>query len=586
MEKAGDVLQNVFSGQRDVVQYHRFEDVQNQSKGARSEISMYQERQQHKLEDVPLQNEGRKSASSVRQQSGRQGPQVPEGGRHSGGAQDSRGGQRESSREESRSQETPNEMEGKQKGTNPYTGLVDSLRATWLSGKTRPVEYRKEQLEGLGRFLDERRNDLFHVLQEDLCKPIFESEISEVGYTKNEVNEALNNLECWMKDEHVSKNLAVKLDSAFIRKDPFGVVLIISPFNYPVNLALVPLVGAIAAGNCVILKPSEISTHTERFLAEALPCYLDPETFAIVRGGPEETTKLLENKFDYIFFTGSHRVGKIVMTAAAQYVTPLTMELGGKNPCYVDSCCNFQNAANRIVWGKFFNTGQSCIAPDYVICTIETQERLMPCLRQAIREFYGCNPRESPDYGRMINDKHFQRVQALMKSGRLTIGGETDESDLYIAPTVMADVKEWEPAMQEEVFGPILPIFTVADMDEAICFINSKERPLVTYAFSCDSNVVNHVLNCTSSGGFGGNDTLLHAALVTLPFGGIGFSGYGKYHGKFSFDTFSHHRGTLLRCMGMEAINSIRYPPYNERKLALMVAALEVKRKGMMCTLL
>ncbi|XP_042300012.1 aldehyde dehydrogenase family 3 member B1-like [Sceloporus undulatus] len=212
------------------------------------------------------------------------------------------------------------------------------------------------------------------------------------------------------------------------------------------------------------------------------------------------------------------------MTAAAQHLTPLTLELGGKNPCYVDKCCNFQNAANRIVWGKFLNAGQTCIAPDYVICTIETQERLMPCLRQAIREFYGCNPRESPDFGRLVNDKHFRRVRALMECGRVTMGGETDECDRYIAPTVLADVKEWEPVMQEEVFGPILPIFTVADLDEAIRFINCRERPLAAYAFSCDSKVVNRVLACTSSGGFCGNDTLMHTTLTSLPFGGIGMT--------------------------------------------------------------
>ncbi|XP_042333859.1 aldehyde dehydrogenase family 3 member B1-like isoform X2 [Sceloporus undulatus] len=468
---------------------------------------------------------------------------------------------------------------------NPFTGLVNSLRATWQSGRTRSIEYRKEQLEALGRFLDEKKSNLFHALHDDLHKPAFEAELSEVSFTKNEVNYALNNLDQWMKDEYVTKNLATKLDSAFIRKDPFGVVLIIAPFNYPLQLALVPLVGAIAAGNCVVLKPSEISSCTERLLAEALPCYLDPEAFAVVTGGVKETTKLLENKFDYIFFTGSPRVGQIVMTAAAQHLTPLTLELGGKNPCYVDKSCNFQNAANRIVWGKFFNAGQTCTAPDYVICTTETREKLMPCLRQAIGHFYGCNPRESPDFGRLVNEKQFQHVQALLKCGRVAIGGETDEGDRYIAPTVLVDVKESEPVMQEEVFGPILPIFTVADLDEAIRFINCRERPLAAYAFSSDSKIVNQVLACTSSGGFCGNDILMQTTLISLPFGGIGCSGIGKYHGKFSFDTFTHHRASLLRSMGLEAINSVRYPPYADRSLGLLLSTTEVKRKGI-CTLL
>ncbi|XP_063145072.1 aldehyde dehydrogenase family 3 member B1-like [Candoia aspera] len=388
-----------------------------------------------------------------------------------------------------------------------------------------------------------------------------------------------------MKDECVDKNLFTQLDHAFIRKEPFGVVLIIGAFNYPIQLTLIPLVGAIAAGNCVILKPSEVSSHTERLLAEALPCYLDSETFAVVTAGPEETGKLLENKFDYIFFTGNNRVGKIIMTAAAKHLTPLTMELGGKSPCYVDHYCNFQNAANRIVWGKFINAGQTCISPDYVICTVETQEKLMPCLRHAIREFYGTDPKESPDFGRMVNDKHFQRVRALLKCGRVAIGGETDERDRYIAPTVMVDVKEWEPIMQEEVFGPILPIFTVKDLEEAIQFINCRERPLAAYAFSCDDKVVNCVLDSISSGGFCGNDTVTRATLISLPFGGIGLSGFGKYHGKFTFDTFTHFRGCLLRCMGLEAINKVRYPPFDDKKLGIVVSALEIKRRGM-CTLL
>ncbi|XP_053143223.1 aldehyde dehydrogenase family 3 member B1 isoform X2 [Hemicordylus capensis] len=468
---------------------------------------------------------------------------------------------------------------------NPYAGLVDCLRATWLTGKTRPVEYRREQLEALGRFLDERKQDIINALHQDLRKPPFETELSELSLTRNEVNCALNNLCCWMKDECVHKNLATKLDCAFIRKDPFGVVVIIATYNYPINLALIPLVGAIAAGNCVILKPSELSTCTERLLADTLPCYLDPDTFAVVTGSHEETGQLLKNKFDYIFFTGSPRVGKIIMAAAVEHLTPLTLELGGKNPCYVDKCCNFQNAANRIVWAKYFNAGQTCIAPDYVICTVETQERLMPCLRQAIREFYGCFPQDSADFGRLINDKHFRRVRALLDCGRLAIGGETDECDRYVAPTVLADVKPWEPVMQEEVFGPILPIVTVGDLDEAIAFINCRERPLSAYAFSCDCKVVNRFLDCTSSGGFCGNDCLMQTTLVSLPFGGIGNSGFGKYHGKFTFDTFSHHRGCLHRCMGLETINQLRYPPYTEHNLGLLLTSTEVKRKGM-CTLL
>uniref|UniRef100_A0A8C6XZT2 Aldehyde dehydrogenase domain-containing protein n=1 Tax=Naja naja TaxID=35670 RepID=A0A8C6XZT2_NAJNA len=367
--------------------------------------------------------------------------------------------------------------------TNPYADLVHCLRAAWMTGKTRSEEYRVHQLEALCHFLDERHADIQHALCADLHKPCFETEITEIILVRNELANALNNLCCWMKDERVNKNLMTLMDCSFIRKDPYGVVLIIGAYNYPIHLTLLPLVGAIAAGNCVVLKPSELSSCTERLLAKALPCYMDPVT------GPEETGKLLENKFDYIFCTGSTHVGKIVMTAAAKHLTPLTLELGGKCPCYVDRCCDFQNAANRIAWGKFINAGQTCVAPDYVICTVEVQEKLLPCLREAICKFFGNEPKESPDFARMVNDKHFQRARALLGSGHVAIGGETDECEHYIAPTVLVNVKECDPVMQEEISAPILPIFIVRDLEEAIDFINCRERPLAVYAFSSDSKV-------------------------------------------------------------------------------------------------
>ncbi|NXF41967.1 AL3B1 dehydrogenase, partial [Nyctibius bracteatus] len=496
---------------------------------------------------------------------------------------------------------------------NPYAGLVSHLRAAWLSGKTRPMEYRRAQLEALGRFLDEKKQDILEATALDMGKPSFEAYFTEILLCKNELNTTLNNLCHWMKDEHVDKNLVTQLDCAFIRKDPYGVVLIISPWNYPIQLFLVPLIGAIAAGNCVVIKPSEISKHTERLIAEMLSCYLDNDCFAVVTGGVQETTRLLENKFDYIFFTGTScnpSVGRIIMTAAAKHLTPVTLELGGKNPCYVSDCCDVQNVARRVAWGRFFNAGQTCIAPDYVLCSVVMQEKLMPALREAITEFYGPNPQESPDFGRIVGDKQFRRVRALLCSGRVAMGGQTDEKERYIgegpwsrglwdhlcpsdvlpypfstAPTVLADVLPSDPIMQEEIFGPILPIVVVANVDEAVDFINARPRPLVVYAFSCDSKVVNQVLERTSSGGFCGNDTLMHVTLTSLPFGGIGNSGLGKYHGKFTFDTFSHHRACLHRSMGLETLNALRYPPYNQQKLGLLTATFEVKRKGM-CTLL
>ncbi|NXG55689.1 AL3B1 dehydrogenase, partial [Hemiprocne comata] len=468
---------------------------------------------------------------------------------------------------------------------NPYAGLVSHLRATWLSGRTRPLEYRVAQLEALGRFLDEKKQDILEATALDMGKPPFEAEFSEILLCKNELHETLNNLSHWMKDEPVEKNLVTKLDSAFIRKDPYGVVLIIAPWNYPINLLLEPLIGAIAAGNCAIIKPSEMTKNTERLVSEALPSYLDKDCFAVVTAGVQETTRLLENKFDYIFFTGVPSVGRIIMTAAAKHLTPVTLELGGKNPCYVSDTCQVQNVARRVAWGRFFNAGQTCIAPDYVLCTLEMQEKLLPALREAITEFYGPDPQKSPDFGRIVGDKQFQRVRALLGSGRVAIGGQTDEKERYIAPTVLVDLQPSDPIMQEEIFGPILPIVTVANVDEAIEFITSRERPLVVYAFSSNNKVVNQVLERTSSGGFCGNDTLMHVTLTSLPFGGIGNSGLGRYHGKFTFETFSHHRGCLHRNMGLEALNTPRYPPYSQQKVTVVKAASEVKRKAA-CTLL
>ncbi|NWR60423.1 AL3B1 dehydrogenase, partial [Bucorvus abyssinicus] len=494
---------------------------------------------------------------------------------------------------------------------SPHVELVNHLRAAWLSGRTRPMEYRVAQLEALGRFLDEKKEDILEATAADMGKPPFEVELSEISVCRSELNHTLNNLSSWMKDEHVEKNWVrgggwhrdthgdgkwvfltpplppqvTQLDSAFIRKDPYGVVLIIAPWNYPIHLLLVPLIGAIAAGNCVVMKPSEISRNVEQLVAEMLPRYLDKDCFAVVTAGVQETTRLLENKFDYIFYTGISSVGRIVMAAAAKHLTPVTLELGGKNPCYVSDSCDVQNVARRVAWGRFFNAGQTCIAPDYVLCSLEMQEKLLPALHEAITEFYGPNPQESPDFGRIVGDKQFQRVQALLRSGRVAIGGQTDAETRYIAPTVLVDVGHDDPVMQEEIFGPILPILTVTSVDDAIAFINARERPLALYVFSSRKKVVNQVLERTSSGGFCANDTLMHVTLTSLPFGGIGQSGLGGYHGRSSFETFSHRRSALFRGAGREALNNLRYPPYVPRRLPLLRAATETHRRPP-CTLL
>ncbi|XP_014648558.1 PREDICTED: aldehyde dehydrogenase family 3 member B2-like isoform X2 [Ceratotherium simum simum] len=451
---------------------------------------------------------------------------------------------------------------------DPIRDTLQRLRETFRAGRMQPAEFRAAQLEGLGRFLRDHKQLLQEALAQDLHK--------------NEVDLALKSLHPWMKDEPVAKSLLTQLDSAFIRREPFGLVLIITPWNYPVNLTLLPLVGALAAGNCVVLKPSEISKGTEKVLAEVLPQYLDQSCFAVMLGGPKETGQLLEHKFDYIFFTGSPRVGRIVMAAAAKHLTPVTLELGGKNPCYVDDNCDPQTVANRVAFFRYFNAGQTCVAPDYVLCSPKMQERLLPALQSAITRFYGEDPRSSPDLGRIINEKHFQRLQGLLGCGRVAIGGQSDESDRYIAPTVLVDVQETEPVMQEEIFGPILPIVNVRSLDEAIDFIKRREKPLALYAFSNSNQVVNKMLDRTSSGSFTSNDGFVNLTLPSLPLGGVGNSGMGRYHGKYSFDTFSHHRACLLSPSGLEKLNEIRYPPYTDRNQQLIRWALGSQS----CTLL
>ncbi|NWZ40831.1 AL3B1 dehydrogenase, partial [Brachypodius atriceps] len=392
---------------------------------------------------------------------------------------------------------------------NPFAELVSHLRASWLSGKTRPMEYRRAQLEALGRFLDDKKQEILEATASDLGKVPFETELSEIFLCKNELHETLNKLSRWMKDEQVERTLAMQLDSAFIRKDPYGVVLIIAPWNYPIQLFLVPLIGAIAAGNCVIIKPSEVSKQTERIVAEALPSYLDKDCFAVVTGGVPETTRLLENKFDYIFFTGTSH-----------------------------------------------GTEQS---PAWILC--EEEDGFPPDI-----------PAKKAGI-------------VLEELGHVSEIWQDSVPHPSPSPTVLVDVQPSDPVMQEEIFGPILPIVTITNMDEAIDFINSRERPLALYAFSSDDKVVNQVLERTSSGGFCGNDTLMHLTLTSLPFGGIGNSGLGMHHGKFSFDTFSHHRGCLKRGMGREPLNAPRYPPYSQQKFGLIRATSKVTRKND-CTLL
>jgi aldehyde dehydrogenase (NAD+) len=345
---------------------------------------------------------------------------------------------------------------------------------------------------------------------------------------------------------------------------PLGVVGIIAPWNYPLQLAIGPLVAAIAAGNCAIVKPSEVAPRTSEALARLVPKYLDPEAVTVVQGGVAETTALLEQRFDHIFYTGNGTVGRVVMTAAAKNLTPVTLELGGKSPTIVDASADLDVTARRIVWGKFFNAGQTCVAPDYVLVEKKIEERLLAALVRTVKEFFGADPKQTKDYSRIVNTRHHRRLVQYLGDGQLVCGGDHDENDKYIAPTILKNVKPDAPVMADEIFGPILPVLSVGSVGEAIEFVNKRPKPLALYVFTGERQVADEVLARTSSGGACVNDVVLHLAIPELPFGGVGESGMGAYHGKTGFETFSHRKAVLSKVAAMDM--SLRYPPFDEKK--------------------
>ncbi|KAI5098864.1 fatty aldehyde dehydrogenase isoform X2, partial [Silurus meridionalis] len=460
--------------------------------------------------------------------------------------------------------------------------VVDKVRRAFNTGRSRVLQYRVDQLRALLRLIRERQADISAALTQDLHRSVFNTPLLELIGLENEIKLAVRELSDWTRPQHVQKSLITLTDDVFIKAEPLGVVLIIGAWNYPWSLTLGPLIGAIAAvdlvhfpitsetslqGNAAVVKPSELSKTSASLIKELLPQYLDQEMYHVVTGGVPETQELLKQRFDHVFYTGSSTVGKLVMEAAARHLTPVTLELGGKSPCYVDQNCDLAVACRRITWGKFSNCGQTCIAPDYILCNTSIQNRLIEEIRQTLQEFYGENPESSPDYGRIINQNHFERVLALMEGCSVAVGGESDKSQCYIAPTVLKDVLPHARIMQEEIFGPVLPIVTVNDVNEAIRFINEREKPLALYVFSSDKKVIKRMLGETSSGGVVVNDVMIHYTVSSLPFGGVGNSGMGMYHGKHTFDQLSHKRACLITSLGMESLNNARYPPQTESRL-------------------
>jgi aldehyde dehydrogenase (NAD+) len=443
--------------------------------------------------------------------------------------------------------------------------VVANLRATFDSAHTRPLHWRREQLKRLRDMVRDHGDEFVEALHADFGKPEIEARMMDLGQVPIEVGLALRNLKRWTRPERAAG--MPFLGRSRIVREPLGVVLIIAPWNYPVGLLLSPLVGAIAAGNCAVLKPSEVTLHTSAVLAQRVREYLDPAAVSIVAGGVDETTALLEQRFDHIFYTGGGRVGRIVMKAAAENLTPVTLELGGKSPCIVDEDVDVRVAARRIAWGKFVNAGQTCIAPDYLLVHERRRDELVEEIRRAVRDFYGDDPATSGDFARVVDPRHFERLCKLMEDGTAVVGGRSDPERNAIEPTVLQDVSPDAPIMREEIFGPILPVLTVKGTQEAIDFVNDREKPLALYVFSRDEEVQQEVLERTSSGGVCVNGTLLHISNPSLPFGGVGESGMGAYHGRHTFETFSHRKAVLVR--GLRFDPSFFYPPYKSWKTKL-----------------
>ena len=448
------------------------------------------------------------------------------------------------------------------------TGIAEqaltTAREAFASGRTRDASWREKQLDGLVRLLEENDEALIAALHADLGKPRAEGWTTDLGTTATEISYIRKNIRKWMKSRKVRVPMVAQPGSGFIKPEPLGVILVITPWNYPIILLLNPLAAVFAAGNTAVCKPSELAPACSKLMADLIPQYVDPEAAVVVEGDVEIATELLEQKWDHIFFTGSTNVGRIVMQAAANHLTPVTLELGGKSPTIVDETADLVAAANRITWGKFLNAGQTCIAPDYVFAHENIREELVDKIKEATNEFYGSDPKTSPDYARIVSERHLNRLTGLLDDGTVVLGGNHDAADRYLEPTILLDPSADSAIMSDEIFGPILPILSFTDLQEVIGFVNARPKPLALYIFANSDNVVDEVISQTSSGGVCVNHSLLHYGVSDLGFGGVGDSGIGRYHGKSGFDQFSNMKSVLKKRFKPEL--SLLYPPYTEKK--------------------
>ncbi len=440
--------------------------------------------------------------------------------------------------------------------------LVNKQRNFFNTGKTKDIEFRIEQLKKLRQVISDNQQEIMDALKKDLNKSPMEAYGTEVGFLLADIKHTLKTIRSLAKPRKVKTPLFHQLGSSWIQPEPYGVTYVVAPWNYPFQLAIAPAIGALAAGNTCIIRPSRMSENTARVMEKLINSNFDESYLKVVLSDIRQSNELLEQKFDYIFFTGSPDVGRQIYAAASKHLTPVTLELGGKSPCFVDETFNTNWGIKRIVWGKFTNTGQTCVAPDYVLVDKKVKQKFVDLFIKTTKEFFGEDPQKSPDLGRIINEKHFLRLTKLLEKGNILMGGKTDINDLYIAPTLIDGVTGDDPVMQGEIFGPILPIIEYEKLDDAIRFVNSRNKPLALYIFSEDKMYQERILKETSSGNASINECLMHVGQFELPFGGVGESGMGAYHGDVSFETFSHMKGILKKSTLSDFKQ--RFPPYTE----------------------
>jgi aldehyde dehydrogenase (NAD+) len=442
--------------------------------------------------------------------------------------------------------------------------IYKAQQAFFESGATLPHAFRKTQLKKLRQGIKKYESAILDALYADMRKHPVEAYGSEVGFLYVEIDHVLTNLARWMRPQEVTSPLEHYPSHSKILRSPLGLTLIIAPWNYPFQLLMAPLVGAIAGGNCAVLKPSELAPRTAEVMERLISETFDPAYIALVQGeGSQVIPALMARRFDHVFFTGSMAVGKKIMEMAVPHLTPVTLELGGKSPCVVDDRVNIKVAARRIVWGKFWNAGQTCVAPDYVLVHSRVKAALIAAMEQAIVQYYGDDPSRSPDYARIINARRFEVLQDYLQQGRIVHGGVADSGSLYIAPTLLEEVEWSSPVMQEEIFGPILPVISFNELSEAVQMIRSHPYPLSLYVFSKRAATVKVLEEQLRFGGGCINNTLVHLTNPELPFGGVGHSGMGHYHGRFSFETFTHPKGIMRTATWLDV--PVKYAPFKNK---------------------